>query len=412
MKRGIFVCCVIISFLMLASARVMAQEGRIHYGNLTVVPGATVKTLHDDNIFLGNGTNNTTEVKESDWITHLMPALMLNYELDERGSLKLGYQGDFAYYGTLEDNDWKTHNGIFGLDYQAPGGLILGISEFYSNAEDPYSQDNEYKLGVPKTERWSNDLKTKVGYDFGNRIRVFGYFNFYKQDYEEEADYTQDYDDREGGVGLESKLLPKTWGFIRYHYGERDYFTHPPGLGLTDTNDADSDWHRINLGLTWDPGAKLRGELNFGYKWEDHDNPLDAGGETYDSKDDWLASTSVTYTATSTTTLTLDIMRAIRMTGGNSKEFYEDTGIGLNLMQMIYAKFRLTAGARYRDHQYNQPAAIKREDDNYDANIGLGYQIQEWLNADVGYSYQKKDSNEEANSYTDNQFMISLSGVY
>jgi hypothetical protein len=207
-------------------------------------------------------------------------------------------------------------------------------------------------------------------------------------------------------------LFSKTWGFIRYHYGERDYFTHPPGQGITETNDADSDWQRVNLGLTWDPGAKLRGELNFGYKWEDHDNPLDAGGDSYDSKDSWVASTSVTYTATSTTTLSLDITRAIRMTGGNSKEFFEDTGIGLNLMQMLFAKFRLTAGASYRDHQYHQPVGQKREDDNYDTNIGLGYQIRKWLGADVGYTYKKKDSNEEANSYTDNQFMISLNGAY
>ncbi len=412
MKRGIFVCCLIVSFVVLASAQVMAQEGRIHYGNLKVIPGITLKALYDDNIFLGNGSNTTTEVKESDWITHLMPALMLNYKLDKRGSLTMGYRGDFAYYGTLEDNDWKTHNGIFGLDYQAPGGLILGINEFYSDAEDPYSQDNEYKLGVPKTERWSNDLKTKVGYDFGNRVRVFGYFNFYKQDFEDEADYSQDYDDKEGGVGVESRLFPKTWGFIRYHYGERDYFTHPPGQGITETNDADSDWQQVHLGLTWDPGAKLSGELNFGYKWEDHDNQFDAGGDSYDSKDDWVASTSVTYTATSTTTLSLDITRAVRMTGGNSKEFFEDTGIGMNLMQMLFAKFRLTAGASYRDHQYNQPVGQKREDDNYDANIGLGYQIRKWMGADVGYTYKKKDSNEEANSYTDNQFMISLNGVY
>lgn len=412
MKRGIFVCCVIISFLIIASAQVMAQEGRIHYGNMKVVPGITLKALYDDNIYMGNGTNNTTEIKESDWITHLMPALMLDYNLDKRGSLTMGYQGNFAYYDTNDDNNWKTHMGTFGLDYQAPGGLILGINEFYADAEDPYGSDNEYKLGTPKTSRWSNDLKTKMGYDFGNRVRVFGYFNFYKQDFEREGDFSQDYDATEGGVGVQARLFPKTWGFVRYHYGERDYFTHPAGSGVNETNDAAYDWQRVNMGLTWDPGAKLRGELNFGYELRDQDNQVDSAGAMYEDKDTWVASTSVTYTATATTTLSLNINRALRTIGGTSKEFYEDTGIGLNLMQMLLAKFRLTAGGRYRVHEYNLPVGQNREDDNYDANIGLGYQFKEWLGASVGYTYMKKDSNIEANDFTDNKFMVSLNGAY
>ena len=141
----------------------------------------------------------------------------------------------------------------------------------YTDAEDPYGSDNEFKLGVPMTERWFNNLMTKIGYDFGNKLRLFGYFNYYKQDYDALLDYTQNYDNQEFGVGAEVKLLPKTWGFIRYHIGEQDYDT-PPALvngiptNATESNDADYDWQRVNTGLTWDSGAKFSGELDFGYK--------------------------------------------------------------------------------------------------------------------------------------------------
>jgi len=81
-------------------------------------------------------------------------------------------------------------------------------------------------------------------------------------------------------------------------------------------------------------------------------------------------------------------------------------------MQMLLAKFRLTAGGTYRAHEYNLPVGQNREDDNYDANIGLGYQFKEWLGASVGYTYMKKDSNIEVNDFTDNQFMVSLNGAY
>ena len=58
--------------------------------------------MYDDNIFLGNGNNNTTELKESDWITHTVPSLLLNYQLDGRGQVNAGYLGDYAWY---RDND-------------------------------------------------------------------------------------------------------------------------------------------------------------------------------------------------------------------------------------------------------------------------------------------------------------------
>ena len=412
MKKCILTGCLILIVLILTSAKAMAQDGRINFGNLKVIPTLTIQEIYDDNLYLGNGTNNTTEIEESDWITHLMPGLLFDHSFPERGSVKLGYRGDFAYYGSNDDNDWKSHSGTLALDYKAPGGIILGINNRYKDTEDPYGSDNDYKLGTPKTERWSNDLKSKIGYDFSNRFKVLLFYNFYKQDYDLEADYHQDYDSNEFGLGFRARLFPRTWGFIRYHHGERDYYTHLAGTGVTEINDGDFDWNRVNLGLTWDTDAKLSGELNFGYKWKDYENEIDPGGNRYDDKDTWIASTAVNFTATPTTTLSLSITRALRDVGSDSKEYYEDTGIGLNLQQMLYTKFTLTAGVVYSTMDYNLPVNNNREDDNYKANIGIDYQIQDWLKAGTGYNYSKKDSNSAANDYTDNQFMISLSAVY
>ena len=70
--------------------------GKIKLGRLTVIPGFTLQEVYDDNIFSGNGKNNTTELKESDWITHTVPSLLLNYQLDGRGQINAGYLGDYA----------------------------------------------------------------------------------------------------------------------------------------------------------------------------------------------------------------------------------------------------------------------------------------------------------------------------
>jgi hypothetical protein len=411
MKRGIFATGLIIGIVILLSSHVMAEKGEVHIGKLKIIPGVTLQEIYDDNIYLGSGANDTTELQEADWITHVMPTLGFNYTFHERGNFTLGYNGDLAYYSDNSDNDWQTHKGIFGLNYQAPGGLILGINDVYTDAQDPYSNLEQYRLGL-KTERWNNDLKTKIGLDLGNRLKVLAYYNRFKQDYELERDYTQDYDSSEFGVGFQLRLLAKTWGFIRYHFGERDYFTHPAGTGVTESNDSDFDWHRVNAGITWDAGAKLDGELNFGYQWKKYVNPTDVYGNPYDDKNTWIAATSVTYTATPTTALALGITRALRESGSNDNRYFEDTGIGINLQQVILTKFTVTVGGAYSINDYNLPVSRPREDDNYNANVSLDYQIQDWLTAGAGYRYNRKDSNYEENDYTDNLFIISIGGSY
>jgi hypothetical protein len=270
---------------------------------------------------------------------------------------------------------------------------------------------------VPRTERWTNDLKTKVGFRFANRFKILIYYNFFKQDYEKIEDYTQNYDQNEMGAGLEIRLMPKTWGFVRIYYGERDYYSHPVTVGgvatnSTEANDADYDWKSVRVGLTWAPGAKLSGEINFGYQWKDYDNRTDPAGNLYDDKNTWVASTAVNFTPRATTTISLSITRALRESGSNTNEYYEDTGIGVNLRQTLMPKLTLTAGLNYSKYEYNLPIVNPRDDDNYLVSIGLSYKIKDWLQASTGYNYNRKDSNYRANDYTDNQFTVSLTLIY
>jgi hypothetical protein len=411
MRRGILFIGFMVVMLMVISSQANAQVGRIRHGKITVFPGLTVQETYDDNIYLGNGINSTTELKEADLITHLMPAIGFRYALPERGTLALAYDGDLAYYRDNDDNNWQTHKGTLGLDYRAPGGVILGIDNIYTDAEDPYSNLEQYRIGL-KTERWNNDLKTKIGYDFGNRSQAFAYYNYYKQDYKLARDYTQDYEANELGLGYRMRVLPKTWGFARFHLGQRDYFTHPLGTGVTDANDSDFTWRRLNVGLSWDTGAKLSGELNLGYQWNEYVNRLDVNGNAYEDKNTWIAATSVTHAATPTRAFALRITRALRQTGSNTNEYFEDTGIGLSLRQKILTKYTLTAGLAYSVNDYNVPLNNAREDDNYNANVGIDYRIRDWLSVGIGYNYKRKDSNYPRNDYTDNQFLISIRGVY
>jgi hypothetical protein len=363
--------------------------------------------VYDDNIFLGNGDKDINEDEESDWIFHIKPQLMFNFPLfAQRGTILFGYQGNFAEYADNTDNDWDEQKGLLKLNYNAPGGLIFELNDTYADSDDPYGSENEYLLGE-RTSRWSNDLKSKLGFRFGDNTRIMAYYNFFKQDYDKTKDDSQDYDSYEVGLGFAMKFLPKTWGFIRYHCGERDYFSHS-GL-VTSSNDSDFDWHRVNTGVTWDSGAKLSGEVNLGYKWKSYDNGVASNGKQYDDVDTWIAATNIAYMASSTTTLRLNISRAVRESGSDTNEYYKDTGLGVFLEQQLMTRLKLKAGLEYMEHDYNTD---DREDDNYRANLDLAYRVQDWLSVGTAYDFKEKDSNRSENDYTDNQLKFYLTGTY
>ena len=413
MKKNIFISFLLVNCLIFFTAGALAQErgGTLIFGNLVVMPGLTLQEVYDDNIYLGSGTNSTTESEDSDWITNIIPSIMLDYSLHERGGIKLGYIGDFAYYKDDNNNDWNNHKGVFGLNYKAPTGLIVGIDNLYTRAQDPYGSENEYNLGVPQTKRWHNDLKTRIGYELQNQFRILAYYNYYKQKYDEEVDYSQNYACNEVGAGIEKKILPLTWGFLRYFHGETDYYSHPSGV--TDSNDADFTSDSVKIGLTLDPDAKIKGELNFGYTWKRYENDADVSGSQYDDKNTWIASTLLSYEPTATTTLGLAIMRAMRDAGADTTEYFDDTGISINLKQVILSELSLLVGAAYSKHDYKNSINYSgRDDDNYKARLGIEYLINEWLMAGADYTYREKDSSSGENDYTDNQFLVTFGVTY
>jgi len=411
LKKVTILWCFITSLSLLLPAAGMAREARLRFGNLKIDPSLGLRGVYDDNIYLASGAESEKEQEESDYITHVLPEVNMHYDLPERGDLSLGYEGDLAYYGAENGNNWQTHKAALDFHYLAPVGLVGDLGFGYIDAEDPYGNPENYRLGL-KTERTHKDFSASVGYHVGSLFRISLLYSLYTQDYALARDYTQDYDADQWRIGVQRRLLPKTWGFVRYQYGTRDYVTHPADAGVTEESDSDFSWYAVYAGLTWDIGAKLNGELNVGYQWRNYENSIDPQGNIYDEKDTWVSGTKVSFQATPTAAFALALTRALRQSGSESTEYFEDTGVGISFQKVISAKFLLTTGAAYSINSYNVPRSKPRDDDNFDLSAGLDYQIKEWLTAGVDYKYQKKDSNYEEYSYTDNQFSISVRAWY
>lgn len=393
-----------------------AQPGNIHIGKVTVLPSMTVTETYDDNIFLGSGDNNTFEEEVDDWVTEFDPGVMLNYDITGRGAIQLGATSHFALYADNSDNDWQNFNLLTNVDYKAPAGFYLALRNVYTDAEDPYGNQNQFRTGVP-TKRWVNNFRSRFGYELQKLYRVELRFNYYKQDYDEDRDFTQNYDQYEVGAGIYRKVLPKTWGFLRYHYGDRNYYSHPSWSGSTDDNDADHDWHRANVGLKWETSPKITGEVSFGYKWIQSANKRDIFGNKYDDPNSWIASSRVTYTPTEKTAATLRTHRNFQYTNGTDRQYYKDTGISIEVSQEILFDFLLNAGISFSKNDYND---FGRDDDLYGAKLGIDYLIRPWLTTGLRYEYQQKDSDSDLlisnfgsfNEYKDNRIGLFIRASY
>ena len=104
-----------------------------------------------------------------------------------------------------------------------------------------------------KAKRWNDDLQTRVGYEFIDKYRILAYYNYFTLRYDLEQDYSQNYDNNEVGAGVEMRVTPLTWAFLRFHTGERDYTSHPASVpDFSEANDADlylePDQYGNNLG--------------------------------------------------------------------------------------------------------------------------------------------------------------------
>jgi len=409
-KKSINVLCSL-CFFILCAVCVQAKESSIKMGKIDVVPSITASGVYDDNIYLGN---DTTQPNQEDWITHIEPGILFRYRMGVRGDVTLGYKGNFAFYADNSDNDWNNNTGYMKLRYDSPGGLILGINEIFQNKEDPYGNLAQFRLGEV-TKRWNNDLKTKLGFKFSDQFKILGYYDFYIQEYDSERDYSQNYNDNQFGAGFETRLHPRTWGFVRYYYGAKDYTSHPAETGVNDDNDADYNWHTAKTGLYWDASPKWDGEINVGWQWVLFNNEADVGGSEYKDKDMFIADTSVTYMPFPDASIKFLLFRALRSSGANTARFFEETGAGLDYEQTFLTVATFRIGAVYSRDAYNMPGINgieDREDDNIEFNVGLDYHILKWLRAGISYQYWKKDSNYAYNDYTDNRFAGLIGATY
>jgi hypothetical protein len=386
-----------------AYATACAEGGKIRFGNLALIPSFGLEEEYNDNIYYDK--SNT----KSDWITHIQPGLLLDYTLPGRGKVKLGYGGDYAYYAKNGDNDWKHHTGLFDLNYEAPVGLIVKINNVFERSEDPFGSENEYKLGT-KTKRLFDGLTSAFGFKFSERLKLFTFYNFRIRSYDSKEDFDQNYYSNEVGAGAEAKVSHKTWTFLRYHYGERNYYSYRSGV--TSSNDADYSWHRLSTGLTWEDGGHFGGEINFGYQLNSFKNKYDMNGNRYKDKNSWTAATAFHYRQTLARTFSFKIERGPQQDESGKNGYFMETTLGFSVSQRIQSAYEVAGGYEFTKRDFSGSGSNSdgqgEKSNTHRVHASFCYFIKEWMTASVHYQYENKTADTSADGYKANRIMFNL----
>lgn len=387
--------------------------GNIHLGKLRVEPEIGYKLEYNDNVALVNTDEQT------DYIHTISPGLLLKYEGSTPGNfISAGYKTDIVVYTDLDENNYEAHKPFFSLGYRSPGGFYLKAIDAYIKTADPYGAGNLYGQGR-KTRRWNNTFDFVLGYEFGGKYGIEGSCRNFLLRYEGEEDEWQNRKDHRYSFDIFYKIADKTSVFGEYRYTQGEYDEQNDGVsGWTEATSQDYTLDDYSVGVRFEPGAKLRGEIKIGYGRKNFENEADKSGRQYVNQDSWMAESEVKYTPTDRTELSCKLKRSIEGSPTESSSSYLDTFMGFDIRHSLTRQFSLGAGLDWRRNDYsdeNLAGVPKRHFNIYTARAGFEWQFYKYFTGGMDYLYKSRDANDnyyESEEYDNNVFSLRLNAVF
>lgn len=387
-------------------------QGNLHFGRLKVELGLKYELRYEDNIY--SEKNN-----EQDDLIHIAtPAISLAYEGDRpENYFKAGYYVDLAAYSDFSDNNYQAHHPYVDMGYKTAAGLYFRASDRYLSTADPYGSNNQYGVGA-KTKRVDNTANLLLGYEFFKRYAIEGFYTNYLIKYDLTADEWQDRTDNTGGGNLVYNLSPKTALFAQYRYTQADYDKQNDGvLGWSAATSQDYTKNDFFVGVRFNPGSKLEGELKVGYGTKEFDNQFDVLGNKYEDDSGWISETQIAWQARERTRLTLDLRRSFEGSPDAVSSSYIDTTVGLGLIQNLANRLSANLAFKYNNNDYQNEVAPNpsKAFDIYTATAGLNYEIKKWLTTGIEYEYTSKNASNavyETSEFDRNAVKFTIAGKF
>jgi Putative beta-barrel porin 2 len=361
------------------------KENALNVGPARFKAAVTTSERFDTNIFL------TPSNKRSDFITELNPQIFMNlpFGIDERHSFQLLYNVQLGNYSNYTNQNYQDQELTSLLNFKLPFGYFA-IRDYFDKTSD--RAGTEFTNLVRRTDNQADAL---FGIEFNKLAEEFNYTHFTR--HFDSRDYdAYNYDEDVGTSTTYYQLFPKTKALFEYNFAVLDYATN---------SSRDGYFNQYRVGLKGNLTGKTIGIIKVGYQDRTYTDGNFSGWNHFAAEAGLLSQLS------DRTKLTLRFMdTAIESTYDNNP-YYNNNSLTLELEQGLIGHLTFTATTGVDRNLYPEVGTIvakKRKDTIWSGGLGLEYQVKDWVKAGLNYRFAEDMSNIDAQDYTDNQIMASI----
>ncbi len=384
-KVGVILIVLFLSFIVISSGYAQEfKEPRIRIGGGTLATSLKIEQQFDSNIFLTAGD------RKSDSINVVTPKLVLDmpFGLEGRHSAQLSYKAEIGSFADYSNQDY--------VNQDINGNLTLNLPKGYFTLKDLFRKtvDRSATEFTSLVRRMENKPEFLLGVEINRLTYELGYSQFTRK-YSDEIYNTLDYSEDMYSFTGYYQLFPKTQALLEYDHGIIDY---------SKDSTRDGDYNQVRVGFKGELTGKTVGLVKLGYQARDYDT---AGKTGFDN---FVAECGVTTKLSERTQLDLIYNRTAIESTYTPNNYYDTNAVSLILTQKLIGNFSARGSFNFDRNEYPEADTTgkKRRDTIWTGKLGLGYDIKDWVKAEISYEYKEDVSNIDIKDYNRNLTSISL----
>ena len=365
----------------------------IRSGAFLVKPELKVGQEYNDNIYA------TKDNKTSDYITILAPKVDVRSQWSRHAfGLNAGFKGGF--HASKSDENYM--DGHILLD-----GRVDVLSESFLTLNAGFNRLHEERGAPDAQDAWKEPAvyyRTSAGMAYyhgigkvsvraGGSVDVYDYRSVDLVAGGKEDLNFRDRNHYKVNARVAYEMTPDVHPFLITEYNWRQYDKRGA--------DRDSDGYRIGAGTGFDLGGITTGEVFGGYMKQDYDQRQNISGAWYGM--------SLLWNMTPLTSFEARIARSVKETTLQNSSGIKALDTGFRLDHELLRN--VLAGAFF-DYTRDSYEGRDITDKYYVYGPRVTYLWNRNLSAEAGYTRRVKDSNVSTREYTENRFMVAVTGKF
>ena len=359
-------------------------QEQLTYEDLKIHPRFRSEYVLDDNVFRERDGHTDSIFREIPGIQVVIPVKEHYFKAD--------YEAQFEKF---------VHNGHESdvNQYFKSEGALNFTNSFLRVTEDiTKTSDRSGTTFTERIPRFENNVDVTGGYLFNQFRLETGYNNFVRK-YSTSREQFLEYHHNRLHSRLYMDVTEKTKTFVDYVLTDYTY----PNDG---TRDATSN--EISGGFKGYLLPKTSFFSKFGYEHIGYDSSSDGNH--------FVAEVGAHYDPLAGTSIDTGWTRSLEQSTYSTNSYLRQDEVFILLKQELTEKIAGESKVAYAKQHYPERATAgnniftgKRDDDLFTFDIKLVYRFNSWMNGDVMYQYNRRDSNASVFDYTNNILTIGLS---